>query len=64
MRKIKDVTKKLLFRKHEGLNGIVVTIGLCVVALLICVGLNTALGGYVTNVMSALTTKTTTLLGS
>lgn len=64
MRKIKDVTKKLLFGKHEGLNGIVVTIGLCIVALLLCVGLNTGLGGYVTNIISAMTTKSTTLLGS
>lgn len=71
MRKISEMTNKitmkgkmLLLQKHEGLNGVVVTIGLCVIAILLCVVLNSSLETYVKDVVGAMKTKTTTILGS
>ncbi|MBQ7918953.1 MAG: hypothetical protein IJ324_03290 [Lachnospiraceae bacterium] len=55
--------KKVLIKKSRGIDGILVTAGLCIIALLLCVVLKDSLTTFITTIVSSLTTKATTILG-
>lgn len=58
------VTRNFLTRKREGLDGILVTVGLCIVALLLCVVMKDSLKTFIETIVKALTTKATGILTS
>lgn len=68
MKKFKEVAKetaeKVLKYKRKGIDGIVVTIGLCVVALLLCVVMKDGLTTFVTTLITSLTNSATNILGT
>ncbi len=59
MRKIVDFWMK----KDEGIDGILVTVGLCIIALLLCVVMKDSLAGFIETIVEGMTLKANELLG-
>ena len=55
--------KKVLLKKSSGIDGILVTAGLCIIALLLCVVLKDSLSTFITPIVENLTTRATGILG-
>lgn len=55
--------QKLFLRKRRGIDGIVVTVGLCVIALALCLIMSTELGDFIKDIVGKLGTKADNLLG-
>ncbi len=51
------------FRKREGIDGILVTVGLCIIALLLCIVMKEQLSTFITTIVGNLTTKAQGILG-
>ncbi len=48
--------------KEKGIDGILVTIGLCIIALVLCVVMKDALAGLITNITDSMSTKAEEIL--
>ena len=59
---MKNLKNKVL-KKSSGIDGILVTAGLCIIALLLCVVLKDSLTTFITTIVTSLTTKATSILG-
>ena len=55
--------KKILVKKSSGIDGILVTAAVCIIALLLCIVLKDSLTTFITTIVNSLTTKATTILG-
>lgn len=55
--------KNLLTAKSEGIDGLLVTVGLCIIALLLCVVMKDSLTTFITQIVTALQTKAIGILG-
>lgn len=55
--------KEGLLRKSEGIDGLLVTVGLCIIALLLCVVMKDKLAVFIETVVNSLTTKAVGILG-
>ena len=44
-------------KKEEGIDGILVTVGLCIIALLLCVVMKDSLTSFITTLVTSMTTK-------
>lgn len=65
MRKFKSAAKRLLLQgmnKEAGIDGILVTVGLCVIALLLCVVMKDSLTAFIETIVDALTTEAQKIL--
>lgn len=51
-----------LLAKDEGIDGILVTVGLCIIALLLCVVMKDSLQKFIENIMEALTREANKIL--
>ena len=58
MRKMYDFWMK----KDSGIDGILVTVGLCIIALLLCVIMKDSLAGFIETIVDAMTTKASEIL--
>lgn len=57
--------KSLLFKgmkKEPGIDGILVTIGLCIIALVLCVVMKDSLQVFITTIVEAMTTEAQNIL--
>lgn len=54
--------KDYLFTRDEGLDGILVTVGLCVIALLLCVVMKDSLEGFIKTIVTELTKEAKNIL--
>ena len=43
--------------REEGIDGILVTVGLCIIALLLCVVMKDSLTSFITTLVTSMTTK-------
>jgi hypothetical protein len=50
-------------KKDPGIDGILVTVGLCIIALLLCVVMKDSLTGFIETIVEAMTTKANAILG-
>lgn len=50
------------WKKDAGIDGILVTVGLCIIALLLCVVMKDSLSTFITTLVSSMTSKATTIL--
>ncbi|MCQ2539679.1 MAG: hypothetical protein MJ114_04440 [Acetatifactor sp.] len=57
-RKVKDA----MCRREPGIDGILVTVGLCIIALLLCVVMKDSLTSFITTLVSSMTTKAQQIL--
>ena len=60
-RKVKDWSRSLL-KSDAGIDGILVTVGLCIIALLLCVVMKDSLAGFIETIVSGMTTKASEIL--
>lgn len=51
-----------IFRKEEGIDGILVTVGLCIIALLLCVVMKDSLTAFIKTLVDAMTLKAQQIL--
>ncbi len=54
--------KQWIIKKEPGVDGILVTVGLCVIALLLCVVMKDALTTFVTTLVTEMTNEAKALL--
>ncbi len=54
--------KRVLTNKEEGIDGILVTIGLCIIALVLCVVMKDALAELIKNITGAMSVKAQQIL--
>lgn len=52
-----DGVKHRAFEKKAGIDGILVTVGLCIIALLLCVVMKDSLTSFITTLVESMTTK-------
>ncbi len=57
MKKTKETVKRVLLSKHQGVDGIVVTVGLCLIALVLCIIAKDSMETFITTLITAITTK-------
>ena len=50
------------FKKDAGIDGILVTVGLCIIALLLCVVMKDSLEKFIKNIVEALTREANKIL--
>ena len=55
---------KMWMGKDPGIDGILVTVGLCIIALLLCVVMKESLAEFIGKIVEAMTGKATTILNS
>ena len=60
---MKQKMKNFLTAKSEGIDGLLVTVGLCIIALLLCVVMKDSLTTFITQIVTALQTKAMGILG-
>lgn len=60
---MRDAFGKAFFHKNKGIDGILVTVGLCIIALLLCVVMKDRLAQFIETIVTSLTTKATGILG-
>lgn len=54
--------KRAALLREEGLDGILVTIGLCVIALVLCAVMKESMSGFITTLTTSMTSKAQTML--
>lgn len=66
MRKIKDFVLVKLWeqgmKKEPGIDGILVTVGLCIIALLLCVVMKDSMAAFIQTIVNTLTTEAQKIL--
>lgn len=55
--KLIEFIKKGLKNKEAGIDGILVTIGLCIIALVLCVVMKDSLSGFIESITNSMTNK-------
>lgn len=61
--KAMEWAQKVIYRKRPGIDGILVTVGLCIIAMLLCVVMKDSLTTFIQTIVTALTNKATGILG-
>ena len=56
------VKERCLRAKHPGIDGILVTVGLCIIALLLCVFMRDQLTGFIKTIVGEMTTEASSIL--
>ncbi|MCR4792835.1 MAG: hypothetical protein K5871_08790 [Lachnospiraceae bacterium] len=64
MKKVMKKVMKEVMRKEEGLDGILVTIGLCIIALLLCVVMKDSLTGFIQTIVTEMTNSARNILAT
>ena len=60
--KCEEWKEKCFEAKHPGIDGILVTVGLCIIALVLCVIMKDALGEFITTLVTDMTSKAKQML--
>ncbi len=58
----KNILIRSVLKKEPGIDGILVTVGLCIIALLLCVVMKDSLTGFIQTIVDAMKNKATTIL--
>lgn len=62
MKLIMNRIKRAAFKKEAGIDGILVTVGLCIIALLLCVVMKDSLTSFIQTIVTAMQEKATGIL--
>ena len=54
--------RALGMKKEPGIDGILVTVGLCIIALLLCVVMKESMGEFIKSIVTSLTTEAQKIL--
>lgn len=61
-KRLSGLVKKGMTLKHPGIDGILVTVGLCIIALVLCVLMKDKLAVFIGTIVSEMTDKASTVL--
>ena len=61
--RMRNRTQDLMTATDPGIDGILVTVGLCIIALLLCVVMKDSLSTFIQTIVSSMTTKANGILG-
>ncbi len=64
LNKCEEFKEKCLEAKHPGIDGILVTVGLCIIALLLCVFMKEQLTNFIKTIVGEMTQKASSILGT
>ena len=59
---IRDRLIQLAMKKEPGIDGILVTVGLCIIALLLCVVMKDSLQSFIETIVNAMTSEARDIL--
>lgn len=59
---MKRFMKNFWMKKDPGIDGILVTVGLCIIALLLCVVMKDSLVGFIETIVEAMSSKASDIL--
>lgn len=59
---IRDRLIQLVMKKEPGIDGILVTVGLCIIALLLCVVMKDSLQTFIETIVNAMTSEARDIL--
>lgn len=59
---LRERFRQAAFKREDGIDGILVTVGLCIIALLLCVVMKDSLTGFIETIVKAMTEKATGIL--
>lgn len=62
MKQFAGTLRSKALKKEEGIDGILVTVGLCIIALLLCVVMKDSLTSFIQTLVEAMTLKAKTIL--
>ncbi len=62
MRRFGGLLKEKALKKEKGIDGILVTVGLCIIALLLCVVMKDSLTAFIRTLVDAMTQKAQQIL--
>lgn len=62
LQKILGKVKGHAMQREQGIDGILVTVGLCIIALLLCVVMKDSLTTFIQTIVTAMQTKATDIL--
>ena len=62
MRWLGNVVREKALKKEKGIDGILVTVGLCIIALLLCVVMKDSLTTFIKTLVDAMTVKAQQIL--
>ena len=62
MRWVGSVLREKVLKKEKGIDGILVTVGLCIIALLLCVVMKDSLTTFIKTLVDAMTVKAQQIL--
>lgn len=60
--KMRNYIAKKAMKKEEGIDGILVTVGLCIIALLLCVVMKDSLSTFITGIVNSLSNAANNIL--
>ena len=58
-----ELAQKVIHHKSQGIDGILVTVGLCIIALILCVVMKDSLTGFIETIVTAMQNKAIGILG-
>lgn len=59
----RELLLRRAFKKEPGIDGILVTVGLCIIALLLCVVMKTSMSSFIQTIVTSLTNEAQKILG-
>ena len=62
MDKFVNKLKEIMLHKEKGIDGILVTIGLCIIALVLCVVMKDSLTGFIQTITGSMTSRAQDIL--
>lgn len=62
MRQLGSLLRDKALKKEQGIDGILVTVGLCIIALLLCVVMKDSLTAFIRTLVDAMTQKAQQIL--
>lgn len=63
MNEMRNGFRAKMWKKEPGIDGILVTVGLCIIALLLCVVMKDSLTTFIQTIVTAMQTKASGILG-
>ena len=62
MKKVKEKVLNFFTSKNEGIDGLLVTVGLCIIALVLCVVMKDSLTTFITGIVESMQSKAVGIL--
>lgn len=62
LKTVGEALRRKAMKKEQGIDGILVTVGLCIIALLLCVVMKESMAGFIRTIVTTLTTEAQKIL--